>query len=137
MPRIRQASAVSSSAATARPTKDRISEVIFTPSPVWPSTPMMIEAHRMIAAIIGDLLTCRDDGLVPAAPGAHRRDAGRRQRTATKPTRMASAGGILRGEPANEHALHQHRETAWQRTAEVIRTSAPAGALLRPCPARS
>ena len=37
---------------TAEAEEDRMSEVIFTPRPVWPNTPMTILAQRMIEAIM-------------------------------------------------------------------------------------
>ena len=53
MPSIRQAIAVSSRAGhNISPETERISEVILTPRPVWPSTPMTILAQMIIAAII-------------------------------------------------------------------------------------
>jgi hypothetical protein len=76
-----------------------------------PSTPMMIEAHRMIEAMVGDLLPRRQAHRFKARP---RPAPIERQPTVEKQQRKGDkdgdAGCILRGVAAIEHPLEQHRE---------------------------
>ena len=53
MPRIKHAKAVNRRAGHNKPPEvDIITDVIFTPKPVIPSTPIIMEAQRIIAAIV-------------------------------------------------------------------------------------
>ena len=85
--------------------------MIFTPSPVMASTPMMIEAQTMIAAItdtwraavISALsILAQDLPRVKAAPGIEEQQhkAGQDRET----------GGILRRVAHDEHAVEQHEK---------------------------